>query len=71
VSLIVEFYVVPQYQAEKYAPDGHWEMETPLRAVPGIGIALIVFAALFAAGNVGLIILVWRAFKDFAWGGPS
>jgi hypothetical protein len=68
VSLVVGFYVVPEFHARKYAPDGHWEMETPLHAGPGMWVALITFLGLFAMGNIGLIILVWRAFKDLVWG---
>jgi len=31
-------------------------------------VALIAFLGLFALGNAGLIILVWRAFKDLVRG---
>ena len=63
LSLIVGFYVVPQFQARN-APAGHWEGETPLGNGAGLWFALIVFLALLAVGNVGLIIMIWRAFKD-------
>jgi len=64
VGLVIGFYVVPEFHAQKYAPLGHWEMETPLRDSPGMRVGLIAFFGLFTLGNAGLIILLWRAFKD-------
>ncbi len=63
MSLIIGFYVFPQFQARN-APAGHWEMETPLQDGPGLWIALIAFLGLLTVGNIGLIIMIWRAFKD-------
>ena len=68
VTLVIGFYVIPQFHAQKYAPDGHWEMETPLHDSPGMRVALIAFLGLFGVGNAGLIILVWRAFKGLVRG---
>ncbi len=31
---------------------------------PGLWAALIVFLGLLALGNIGLIIMIWRAFKE-------
>jgi hypothetical protein len=66
LCLVAGFYIVPQFHAQKYAPAGHWEMETPLRGTPGMWVALIAFLALLATGNTALIVLIWRAFKDLA-----
>jgi hypothetical protein len=63
LSLIIAFYIVPQFQARN-APVGHWEMETPLGNGPGLWAGLIVFLGLLALGNIGLIIMIWRAFKE-------
>ena len=63
MSLIVGFWVSPQFQARN-APAGHWEMETPLHDGPGLWIALIAFLGLITLGNIGLIIMIWRGFKS-------
>jgi hypothetical protein len=63
-SFIVAFYIIPQFHAKKYLPDGHWEMETPLRGSPWVWLILILFLGLFTIGNAILIVLTWRAFKD-------
>jgi len=58
------FYVaLPQFQVGN-APQGHWEMETPLRDSPWLWAALIAFYGVLILGNVGLIIVIWRRFKD-------
>lgn len=62
VILIVGFYVAPQMHAQKYAPDGHWQLEAPHGA--GMMIATVAFLGLFSVGNAGIILLIWRAFKD-------
>jgi hypothetical protein len=49
-------------------------METPLHDSPGMDVGLVAFLGLFVLGNVGLMILVWRAFKDLVsddWGLPK
>jgi hypothetical protein len=61
--LLIGFYIIPQFQARN-APEGHWEMETPLHDGPALWIALVAFLGLVTAGNVGLIIMIWRGFKD-------
>jgi len=63
-STITAFYIIPQFHAQKYAPDGHWETETPLRGSPWMWLILILFLGLFVIGNASLIVLTWRAFKD-------
>jgi len=63
MSLVTAFYIIPQFQARN-APEGHWEMETPLHESPGLWVALLALLGLFALGNIGLIILIWRGFKD-------
>jgi hypothetical protein len=62
LSLIAAFYVVPQFEARN-APAGHWEMETPLRNSSWLPFALIGFLSVFALGNIGLLITIWRAVK--------
>ena len=63
MSLIVGFYILPQFQARN-APAGHWEMETPLHDSLGLRVAVITFLGLLAVGNIGLMTMVWRAFKE-------
>lgn len=63
LGLIIGFYIYPQFQARN-APVGHWEMETPLHDGPELWMILITFLGLLAVGNVGLIIMIWRGFKD-------
>jgi len=71
VCFITYHYIVPEYYAQKYAPPGHWELETPFRDSPLWEIAAIAFLALFIAGNAGLIILILRAFKDYLKPNPQ
>ena len=63
MGLIVGFYILPQFQARN-APAGHWEMETPLHDSPGMRLAVIAFLGLVAVGTIGLMTMVWRAFKE-------
>jgi hypothetical protein len=63
MGLVLGFYIVPQFQAPN-VPLGHWEMETPLHDSPGLWVALIAFLGLLTLGNIGLIIVIWRRFKD-------
>jgi hypothetical protein len=63
LSLIVGFYVIPEFQARN-APVGHWEMETPLHNSPGLWAALIASLGLITLGNIGLITMIRRAYKD-------
>jgi hypothetical protein len=63
MSLIVGFYILPQFQGRN-APAGHWEMETPLHDSLGVRVAVIGFLGLLAVGNIGLMTMVWRAFKE-------
>jgi hypothetical protein len=66
LSLIVGFYILPLFQARnsQNSPAGHWEMETPLHDGLGLRVALIAFLGLLAVGNIGLLTMVWRAFKE-------
>ena len=61
--LIVGFWVLPQLEA-RHSPDLGLGMETPLRDNLGTRVALVAFLGLLGAGNIGLIITVWRAFKE-------
>ena len=63
MSLIAGFYILPQFQARN-APAGHWEMETPLHDSLGGRVAVIAFLGLLVVGNIGLMTMVWRAFKE-------
>ena len=64
-SLVTAFYVVPLFQPHLYNthPDIGMEMDTVLQHYPCLNIALTAYLALFLFGNVGLIVMVWRAFK--------
>jgi hypothetical protein len=62
-GLVLAFYVVPQFQARN-APPGHWEMETPRLGGVGLWIALILAVAIFTLGNIGLILIIWRRYKE-------
>jgi hypothetical protein len=65
-SLVIAFYVVPLFQPLPYNthPDIGMEMDTVLQHYPWLKIALLAYLALFLFGNVGLIVTVWRAFKN-------
>jgi hypothetical protein len=63
MSLIVGFYILPEFQARN-APAGHWEMETPLHDSLGVRVAVIAYLGLLGVGNIGLLTMVWRAFKE-------
>jgi len=63
MGLIVGFYILPQFQARN-APAGHWEMETPLHDSPEMRLAVIAFLGFVAVGTIGLMTMVWRAFKE-------
>jgi hypothetical protein len=62
-SLVLAFYVVPQFQARN-APTGHWQMETPRPGGMELWIALILVVGTFTLGNLGLILTIWRKYKD-------
>jgi hypothetical protein len=63
MSLIIGFYILPQFQARN-APLGHWEMEAPLRDSPEVWAVPIAFLGLLTFGNIGLMVMIWRAFKE-------
>ncbi len=62
-GLIVGFYILPQFQARN-APATHLEMETPLHDSPGVRVAVIAYLGLLAVGNLGIMTMAWRAFKE-------
>jgi hypothetical protein len=66
-SLLIAFYVVPQFQQHPYNthPNIDSELDAVMREHPGLKMGLIAYLALFLFGNVGLIVMVWRAFKNF------
>jgi glucan phosphoethanolaminetransferase (alkaline phosphatase superfamily) len=65
-SLVIAFYGVPLFQPHLYNthPDIGMEVDTVLQHYPWLKIALIAYLALFLFGNVGLIVMVRRAFKN-------
>ena len=64
VSLILRFYIFPQFQARN-APAGRWEMETPFHNAPAaVWIALVGFFGLIFLGNIALVVMIWRRFRD-------
>jgi hypothetical protein len=42
----------------------NWEMETPRLGGVGLWIALILAVAIFTLGNIGLILIIWRRYKE-------
>ena len=62
-GLVLTLYVVPQFQARN-APVGHWQMEIPSLSGIGLWIALILVVGIFTLGNLGLILTIWRKYKD-------
>ena len=45
-------------------PATHLEMEMPLHDSLGMRVAVIAYLGLLAVGNLGLMTIVWRAFKE-------
>lgn len=62
IYLLVRVYVIPEFEARN-APNGHWNMEAPLRS-PLVQTLSIVYVAIFLIGNIGLIIMIWQRFKE-------
>ena len=64
--LVITFYVVPQFQSHEYNPHPAigLEIDTVLQEHPGLRLALIAYVGLFLFGNIGLVVMVWRAFKN-------
>ena len=65
-SLVIAFYVVPLFQPHLYNthPDIGVEADTVFQHYPWLKSALVAYLALFLFGNVGLIVMVRRAFKS-------
>jgi hypothetical protein len=65
-TLVIAFYVVPQFQSHEYNPHPEiaLEIDTVVQRYPWLRIAFIAFVVLFLFGNVGLIVMIWRAFKN-------
>ncbi len=65
-SLVIAFYVVPQFQTHVYDPHPKigLEIDAVLHRYPSLRVALIAFLGIFLFGNIGLIMMVWRAFKN-------
>jgi len=63
LGLIVGFYILPLFQARN-APATHLEMGMPLHDSLGLRVAVIAYLGLIAVGNLGLMTMVWRAFKE-------
>ena len=65
-SLVIAFYVIPQFQplVVNAHPDIGLEIDAVLQQHPGLKVAIIAYLAIFSFGNIGLIVLVWRAFKS-------
>jgi hypothetical protein len=66
VSLVIAFYVLPQFQTHAYNPHPNigLEMDAVLQEYPILRIAIIAFLGIFLFGNIGLVMMVWRAFKN-------
>jgi hypothetical protein len=65
-SLVARFFVVPQFHSQIYDthPALRLEMDTVVREHPGLQVAVIAFFGLFTLANIGLVVIIWRAFKD-------
>jgi hypothetical protein len=65
-SLVIAFYVVPQFQTHVYNPHPNigWEIDAVLHRYPSLRNALITYLGIFLFGNIGLIMMVWRGFKN-------
>jgi hypothetical protein len=63
LSLVVGFYVLPQFQARN-ASAMHLGMEMPLQDSLAMRMAAIAYLGLLVAGNLGLMTMVWRTFKE-------
>ena len=65
-SMVIAFYVVPQFQTHVYNPhpDIGWEIDAVLNRYPSLRIAIIASLGIFLFGNIGLVMMVWRAFKN-------
>ena len=65
LGLVIGVYFMPQFHAQRYAPpDGHWQLELPMANSTGMRLGMVGFVGLFALGNAGLILLVWRAYRN-------
>ena len=62
LGLIVGFYILPQFQARNVLAM-HLGPEMPVHDSLGTRVAVIVYLGLLAVGNLGLVTMVWRAFK--------
>jgi len=66
-SLVATFFFpAPQPHKQRYDthPALRFEMDTVVHEHPLLGVAAIAFLGLFIVANVGLMIVIWRAFKD-------
>ena len=65
-SMVIGFYVVPQFQTHVYNPHPNigLEIDVVLQKYPILRIAIIAFLGIFLFGNIGLVMMVWRAFKN-------
>jgi hypothetical protein len=65
-SMVIAFYVVPQFQTHAYNPHPNigLEIDAVLNRYPSLRTAIIAFLGIFLFGNIGLVMMVWRAFKN-------
>jgi len=61
IAFVVAFFIVPEFQARN-APQARWEMERP--DGPWLLVAVIVLLGALIVGNIGLIVVIWRRFKE-------
>lgn len=61
IAFVFAFFIVPQFQARN-APQGHWEMERPDGT--WLLVSVIVLLGAFIVGNIGLIVIIRRRFKE-------
>jgi hypothetical protein len=63
LGLIVAFYILPQIQARNSPATGLGN-EMPFRDGLGMRVAVIAYLSLLVVGNLGLVALVWRSYKQ-------
>jgi hypothetical protein len=65
-SLVVTYYILPQFQTQTYNPHPNigFEMDTVLQEHPSLYVVMIGFLCVFVFGNIGLVVKVWRAFRN-------
>jgi hypothetical protein len=64
--LVIAFYVIPQFQSHEYIthPNIGLELDSVFNKYRWLKVAFVGFLGVFLLGNIGLIVTVWRTFKN-------